>query len=166
MHFKPIHFVLAGLFVLSAFLVLMIAAGAGYLYFTEYGTTTTSTTTTSTTSTSSTTTTSTTSTSSTSTTTVTSFYVCNIEYDESKDVDTRCFGKISKEYTTHPIRADITYELVNPVQDYYNGLQVKVAGGKCDYVSSEVRITVGSMETCEIPRNLTAQTNAKKITEP
>ncbi|MFH1836367.1 MAG: hypothetical protein ABH851_09285 [Methanobacteriota archaeon] len=161
---KHVIIILIAIFLL--FMAFAVSIGVGYYYFTEYSTTTTSTSTSSTsTSTTSTTTTTTTSTSSTSTTTITTFNVCENTLEETKEIETRCYGKLSGVYSTHPMRTYITYELTNFDKEVYNSVQSTISGDTCQYTSTQVRITVGSMETCEIPQDLKTEIPAQEYTQ-
>jgi|GEM_PF-3862446 len=159
---KHVIILLFAIFLL--FMAFAVSIGIGYYYFTEYNTTTTSTST-STTSTSTTSTTTTTITSSTSTTTITTFNVCENTLEETKEIETRCYGKLSGVYSTHPMRSYITYELANTDKEFYNSVQSIISGDTCQYTSSRVRISVGSMETCEIPQNLKTEIPAQEYTQ-
>ena len=155
-------------FLMLFVLVLSAAVFGGIWYFGSYATTTTTTSTTTTTTTTTTsitvTSTSTTSTS-TSTTTITSFYVCEKAPQETKQVMTRCYGKIAKEWRNYTIECGIVYKLINSNQEPYDDWRAKVYENTCYYTSEKVSISVGSMATCEIPKDVKLSKEAELVIE-
>jgi hypothetical protein len=90
--------------------------------------------------------------------------VCEKTAEDTVMAETRCYGKIGREYRNYTIKAEVVYKIANPSQEPYDDWRVKVNEDTCQYTSWKVSISVGSMATCEIPRNLTRTTPAKLVT--
>jgi len=96
---------------------------------------------------------------------VTTFYVCDKTFSESTTVQTVCYGKQAKEYRNTTLKADVTYALSNAVQNQYSDYTTRVDGDTCQYTSSKVAISVGSMLSCEIPKDVKYTCKARLVIE-